>query len=191
MNDYYRDDRIKCCNLHPKMLVVGVCALCLNERLLILASKQAHLHRKSSCSTVAPKRPSKALPKIFALANLLNRLDIKHQKTEVFCTSSTSQEDSFISIKFEENGVASWDNNGKNSKVPLNDTNMHKDKEIKSVVEHVKPRTTLRWRRRIGHLFQVLRWKRFSKGNMCHVGTKLEGAKVKYGWIRTLTKRRT
>lgn len=63
--------------------------------------------------------------------------------------------------------------------------------KIKSVIEHTKPRAaTLRWRRRIGHVLQLIKWKRSSKGNVCHVGTKLEGSKVKYGWIRILTKRR-
>ncbi|KAL2241837.1 UNVERIFIED_CONTAM: hypothetical protein Sindi_0301700 [Sesamum indicum] len=109
--------------------------------------------------------------------------------------------DSFISIKFEENGVASWDK-GKISEMPhdrqsevlsLNDSWENKGKKIKTVVEHGKPRATLRWRRRIGQLLQLMiRWKRSSKANMCHVGTKqLEGgSRVKYGWVKTLTKRR-
>ncbi|KAL0438097.1 UNVERIFIED_CONTAM: hypothetical protein Slati_2292700 [Sesamum latifolium] len=114
--------------------------------------------------------------------------------TQNVCTA-----DSFISIKFEENGVASWDKS-KTNKMPhdqqcemsnWDQSNWDKAKKIKSMVEHAKPRATLRWRRRIGHLFQLIRWKRSSKSNMCHVGTKLEGGKVKYGWIRTLTKRRT
>ncbi|KAG8378267.1 hypothetical protein BUALT_Bualt08G0119800 [Buddleja alternifolia] len=178
-NEYYRDDR-KCCYFHPKEVVIGVCALCLNERLIVLASHQNYTHT-----------PKKSLPKIFALTTLLNRLDIKHHKSndEVFHSSSTSPEDSFISIKFEDNGVASWDK-GKISKM-THDQQCEMSKEIKSVVEHTKTRATLRWRRRIGHLFHVIRWKRSSKGNMCHVGTKLEGAKFKYGWIRNLTKRRT
>lgn len=100
--------------------------------------------------------------------------------------------DSFISIKFEDNGVASWDK-GEICKMPQCESNEEATtKKIKSVVEHAKPRGGLRWRRRIGQLFQLIRWKRSSKGNTCHVGTKVEGAKVvKYGWMRTLTKRRT
>ncbi|KAI3464513.1 hypothetical protein Pfo_021176 [Paulownia fortunei] len=178
-----RDDR-RWCYFHPRELVVGVCALCLNERLLVLASKQAHLHQTNTTYSVTPK---KVLPKIFALTSLFNRLDIRQQKSEVYDSSSTSQEDSFISIKFEDNGVASWDK-GKISKMSHD---QQCEMSIKSVIEHAKPRASLRWRRRIGHLFQLIRWKRSSKGNMCHVGTKLEGAKVKHGWIRTLTKRRT
>ncbi|PIN16170.1 hypothetical protein CDL12_11182 [Handroanthus impetiginosus] len=187
MNHEHTNDT-RWCYFHPKELVVGVCALCLNERLLVLASKQSHLHQTYNFT---PK--IKVLPKVFALTSFLNRLDIKKQKSEVYYDSSSSQEDSFISIKFEDNGVASWDK-GKISKMssnkPLNES-WDKEKKIKSVIEHAKPRGTLRWRKRIGHLFQVIRWRRSTKANMCHVGTKLEGAKVKYGWIRTLTKRRT
>lgn len=103
--------------------------------------------------------------------------------------------DSFISIKFEDNGVASWEKT-KTTKVPLQHyTNIPFSKEAKgtkSVVEHAKPRGSLRWRKRIGHLFQLIRWKRSSKTNACHVGSKVEGVKVmRKGWIRTLTKRKT
>ncbi|KAK6114884.1 hypothetical protein DH2020_007153 [Rehmannia glutinosa] len=178
MNEHIEER--KWCYFHPREIVIGVCALCLKERLLILASKQAHnIHHHQSVTT------KKVLPKIFALTSLINPLDIKHQK----------------SLEFEDNGVASWDKE-KISKMSINDhhqqcemswdeNNLDKANKIKSVVEHAKPRATLRWRKRIGHLVQLIRWKRSSKGNMCHVGTKLEGAKVKQGWIRVLTKRRT
>lgn len=104
--------------------------------------------------------------------------------------------DSFISIKFEENGVASWDK-GKITQIshdhqmPDLDKNTNKNKiKIKSVIEHSKPRASLRWRRPIGQLFHLIKWKRSSKGKVCHVGTKLEKEKVKYGWIRILTRRK-
>lgn len=110
--------------------------------------------------------------------------------------------DSFISIKFEDNGVASWEKaNTVSNKVSLehcsmywNNQNMNtkefvgNNKENKSVIEHAKvPRgSSLRWRKRIGHLFQLVRWKRSNKGNVCHVD---HGVKVRKGWIRSLTKR--
>ncbi|KAL3845528.1 hypothetical protein ACJIZ3_002931 [Penstemon smallii] len=183
----------KCCHLHPRELVVGICAFCLNEKLLVLASKQSHLHQAN--------RTNSGALNFFAITSLFNRFDNKTQKSEPCYSSSTSQEDSFISIKFEDNGVASWDKE-KISKIPLDqhycetskNESWDKAKKIKSVIEHAKPRATLRWRRRMGHLFQLIRWKRSSKGNMSHVGTKLEGAKakqVKYGWIRAMTKTRT
>ncbi|MBA0746034.1 hypothetical protein Gogos_008582 [Gossypium gossypioides] len=33
----------------------------------------------------------------------------------------------------------------------------------KSVIEHPKPGGSLRWRKRMGHLFQLVRWKRSNK----------------------------
>jgi hypothetical protein len=104
-------------------------------------------------------------------------------------------EDSFISIKFEENGVASWEKSTvackKASSTAENYHESKEAKETKTVIEHGKPRVSLRWRKRIGHVFQLIRWKRSNKGNVCHVGSKVEGVKVRKGWwIRTLTKRK-
>ncbi|XVF39333.1 hypothetical protein PTKIN_Ptkin01aG0026100 [Pterospermum kingtungense] len=199
MNGYREEG--SCCYFHPKEVVIGVCPLCLNERLLILASKQG---QRSSSSTrgshnrvlhqagVPHKKNPINLPKIFALGSLLNRLEFKHGKSEYSDDheASTSQEDSFISIKFEENGVASWEK-GTVSKVSLDHCSMSWNPTLtkeanKSVIEHAKPRAALRWRKRIGHLFQLTRWKRSNKANVC----KVEGVKVmRKGWIRNLTKR--
>lgn len=105
--------------------------------------------------------------------------------------------DSFISIKFENNGVGSWEK-GAVGTVPNVSLIKHCDNNIMSnkvaLIEHVaKPRMQLRWRKRIGHIFHLIRLKRSSTkgGNASHVGTKLEGVKVRHGWIRTLTKRKT
>jgi len=109
-------------------------------------------------------------------------------------------EDSFIPIKFEDNGVASWEKNTvvceassleKNQRLSGDGGGGKDCKETKTVIEHGKPRASLRWRKRIGHLFQLIRWKRSNKGNACHVGSKVEGVKVRKGWMRTLTKRKT
>lgn len=104
--------------------------------------------------------------------------------------------DSFISIKFEENGVASWEKSTTvSNKVSLeNRNNNNTTTTTKSVIEHGKSRDTLRWRKRIGHVFQLIRWRK-STGGVCHVGRKVEGggAKVvrkKGNWMRTLTKRK-
>ncbi|KAF8405717.1 hypothetical protein HHK36_007794 [Tetracentron sinense] len=183
------------CYFHPKEVSVGVCALCLNERLLILASKQGHL---PSAKNPSSRIHNLNLPKIFALSSFLNRLEFRHRKSEDSDQdTSTSQEDSFISIKFEDNGVASW-NKGISSKVSLDPYDLfcnHNLKEEakgdKSVVEHAKSHAMLRWRKRIGHLFQLIRRKRSSKTNARHVGSKVEGVNIKKGWIRSLTKRRT
>lgn len=113
--------------------------------------------------------------------------------------------DSFISIKFEDNGLASWEKNtaskvsfdnckaswtqSMSKKTITSTTASRESTNNKSVIEHAKPRASLRWRKRIGHLFQLMRWKRSSKGSVCHVGTKVEGVKVRSGWMRSLTRR--
>lgn len=210
MYDHNREDK-PFCYFHPTEVVTGVCPLCLNERLIILASKQGHhhhLHRAKSIrnQSFSGDYQKPTLPKIFALGSLLNRFEFRHRKSEDFNSdASTSHEDSFISIKFENNiGVGSWEKGGAGtvSKVSLEHCNFSWNHSLvnnepkgstKTVIEHVKPRaSTLRWRKRIGHLFQLSRWKRSNKGSVCHVGSKLEGVKVRNnGWIRTLTKRRT
>ncbi|KAK8692223.1 hypothetical protein V6N13_075697 [Hibiscus sabdariffa] len=191
----YEDD--SCCCFHPKQVVIGVCPFCLNDRLLVLASKQAHSSSSSSSSSSSTrgshrflqKKPHIHLPNIFALASFLHLPELKHGKSHDH-DASTSQEDSFISIKFEENGVGSWEK-GKVSKVSLENCSMSWNPTLgkglkegnKSVIEHPKPGGSLRWRKRMGHLFQLVRWKR-STG-------KAEGVKaMKKSWItRTLTKR--
>ncbi|KAF3962017.1 hypothetical protein CMV_013428 [Castanea mollissima] len=198
MNNGHREENSFCC-FHPNEVAIGVCPLCLNERLLVLASKQGH-HSSSRSTRRAQssmyKKPPITLPKIFALGSFLSRLEFRHWKSDnPYHDASTSQEDSFISIKFEDNGVGSWEKNTL-SKVSLENYNIAWDqslskesnKETKTVIEHGKPRVSLRWRKRIGHLFQVIRWKRSNKAN---VGSKVEGVKVRKGWIRTLTKRKT
>ncbi|CAA0840829.1 Unknown protein [Striga hermonthica] len=86
---------------------------------------------------------------------------------------------SFISIKFEDNGVVSWDKASKMPKIPhwqqsemLSKSNGNEAKKVKSGVEHEKPRAVLRWWRRIGHIFQLIRLRKPTKGNVCHVSTK-------------------
>ncbi|XP_041013204.1 uncharacterized protein LOC121256466 [Juglans microcarpa x Juglans regia] len=205
------------CHFHPKQMVVGVCPLCLNERLLILASNQDHFSSSRSSvrrgqTSSKHKKPPITLPKIFALGgSFLSRLEFRHWKYSgnsdhdiASISPEGAFEDSFISIKFGDNGVASWEKNTV-SKVSLENCNMSwnnsltqeltkeakETKENKTVIEHGKPRASLRWRKRIGHLFQVMRLKKSNKGNVCHVSSKVEGVKVRKGWIRTLTKRKT
>ncbi|KAF3445657.1 hypothetical protein FNV43_RR10833 [Rhamnella rubrinervis] len=211
MNGYKEENSH--CYFHPSEAVVGVCALCLNERLLILASRKGRRHHhSSSAKSRASYRPQNVMqqkkktpitfPKIFALSSFLNRLEFLPWKSDYSddLVVSTSQEDSFISIKFEENGAASWEKNTVvSNKVALENCNNMSwnhsinKKETKTVIEHGKPRgSLLRWRKPIGHLFQLIKWKRSNKGNVCHVSSKVDGVKVRNkGWIRTLTKRRT
>ncbi|XP_044479152.1 uncharacterized protein LOC123206094 [Mangifera indica] len=220
----YGEDSNSGCYFHPKEVVVGVCALCLKEKLLVLAAKQGHTyhhhhhyhssssaktshHRNSSSNKINVsdnKKPPINLSKIFALGSLLNRFEFGHYKSDVpddHDACSSSQEDSFISMKFEDSGVASWEKaNTVSNKVSLehcsmywNNQNMNTKESVvhneKSVIEHAKvPRgsSSLRWQKRIGHLLQLVKWKRSNKRNVPHVD---HGVKVRKGWIRSLTKR--
>ncbi|KAE8704396.1 putative Esterase precursor [Hibiscus syriacus] len=171
MNGYREHN--SCCYFHPKQFVIGVCPLCLNERLLILASNRAQRSSSSTRGThrfirgASLKKPPINLPKIFALGSLLNRLELKHLESQ-HSDASPNQEDSFISIKFEKNGFGSWEK-GTVSKVSLEHCNMLSCNPIltketnKSVTEHAKPRASLMWQKRIDHLVQLIRWKRSRK----------------------------
>jgi hypothetical protein len=73
------------CYFHPKEVFVGICPLCLNERLLILATKQGSLsaaretHRNEG---TAHRKPPINLTKIFAFGYLLNRFEFRHGKSD-------------------------------------------------------------------------------------------------------------
>ncbi|KAK1324013.1 hypothetical protein QJS10_CPA02g00498 [Acorus calamus] len=126
----YGEENPYSCYYHPKEIIIGICALCLKERLLILASKQSHFPSLSNTSTkdtqttpfgvVLQRKPSSSsttttLPRVFALgSSFLHRLDSRHHQPppeDVSDDEDTlpSQDYSFISIKFEDNGKASWD----------------------------------------------------------------------------------
>ncbi|PSS17525.1 RNA polymerase sigma factor RpoD like [Actinidia chinensis var. chinensis] len=165
MREYHGEDH-PCCYFHPKEAnIVGVCPLCLNERLLILSAKHTSQH------SIIRNRNR---PKIFAFGSLLNRFEFQHKRFD----NSESPQDSFISMKFENNGIASWEK-GKVSKVSLDhcriSSNQSSNKETKRVIEHVKPRGLLMWRKRIGRLFRLTKWERPTKWGVCHVGSKVEG----------------
>ncbi|KAF3336665.1 hypothetical protein FCM35_KLT19251 [Carex littledalei] len=183
------------CYIHPQEIVIGVCAMCLRERLLILASNQSELSSnkdKHSSFRAGRRKNSITLPKVFALGSFLTRLDSRRHQPDDYSdeVSIGSFEDSFISIKFEDNGKASWDNNKVINTKP---NTMEKDKNsIKSVVEHSKRGGMLRWRKHISRLLHLSRWKRSSKAGSCHSGSngKVDSVKARRVWMRSSTKRR-
>ncbi|MBA0566433.1 hypothetical protein Golob_011250, partial [Gossypium lobatum] len=65
-----------CSYFHPKE-GVGVCPLCLNERLLILASTTSSATHRF----VQPVSHIKS-PNFFAFTSILNRLQFKHSKSQ-------------------------------------------------------------------------------------------------------------
>lgn len=207
------------CYFHPRELVVGVCAHCLKERLLlVLASKNGADSDVADGGRYLSSRPYRALrrktssisiPKVFALGSFLQRLDSRHHRSDdansdAGNTSIASLDDSFISIKFEDNGKATWDS--QKAKVAGGEVaNTDKAASLRSsssttVVEHVKRGGVTRWRKQVvGRLLQLARWKRSGKAGgaaACHVG--LDGKKAAErskgrpgrSWIRSLTRRR-
>ncbi|KAF8109888.1 hypothetical protein N665_0089s0009 [Sinapis alba] len=196
--DICKDDSSPYCYFHPKEKYVGVCPFCLNERLLVLASKQ----RSSRTKHLSSSPIISSLPKIFALSSLLSRLDLRHHRK--FHPSSdldvsTSQEDSFISIKFENDGNASWEKKTVSTVCVYNNTKSTCKKTqqspITSIVEHNSAKSSLNWRKRIGHLFHVIKLRSGSSTSSCHVASssRVEETKVrKQGWmVRTLTRRKS
>ncbi|CAM8886219.1 unnamed protein product [Rhodiola kirilowii] len=148
------------CHFHHNEVFVGICPLCLNERLQTLASlRQSHYNKHKAQQHSSSRGHSFSLTtKILSLSSLLHRLDLRSHKNSSYdrdCnSSSSSQEDSFISIKFEENGAAFWD------KEKQSDKNRTTDDINTSVVEHIRTR---QWRKRIGHIFDNIKWRTGSK----------------------------
>lgn len=96
--ELYRDGK-NWCNLHPNQLVIGVCAFCLNQRLLILAASDQHqngshrrrVRRRGRGRTI----PHIHLPKIFALTNsFLNQRKTQDQHSSFTHSSSSSSSSS-------------------------------------------------------------------------------------------------
>jgi hypothetical protein len=81
MKHVYVEEVLRC-SFHPTEVVIGICALCLRERLLILASKQGNY---ASCRDTSKKvfpRKTYSLPKVSALGSLL-RLEFRNRKSDV------------------------------------------------------------------------------------------------------------
>ncbi|KAM0947384.1 putative protein OCTOPUS [Dioscorea sansibarensis] len=143
----YREENPRC-SFHPKEVIVGICALCLKERLLPLASQSNTNTSKIKSFKILKRKPNITLDKVFALASFL--LEFRHRNSggeDSGKGSTASLDDSFISIKFEDNGRASWDHK----------TNHKKGSETESVVVPTKPGggRALRWKNGIGYLLQV------------------------------------
>ncbi|KAM0872507.1 hypothetical protein ACQ4PT_038688 [Festuca glaucescens] len=233
------------CYFHPRELLVGVCAHCLRERLLLLlASKQqgggrarvpadgASYLSARPYSRAARRVRTGSIVSVFAFgSSLIHRLDSsRHHTHDVFqgdggggdkinpdadadaddAASVASLDDSFISIKFEDNGKATWMDT-QNQKAPAGGEADAKSADkapaassaTTAVVEHARRGGVgvTRWRKQVvGRLLQLARWKRASTSGKqasssaaaaCHVAdqqrTKGRGSR---SWIRSLTRRR-
>ncbi|KAK4756223.1 hypothetical protein SAY87_006350 [Trapa incisa] len=199
------------CYVHPSLQLVGVCPLCLNDRLVFLAAAmRSRRHRFlclfSSCasgrghrgrgrSSILGSKKKTTFGKFLAIGSLVKRQNWTADALEDSGDATSSlEDDSFISIKFEDNGQASWEKNkvskvslgSKCSSIPWNGhldvfgKTLHPMKDPKTtgtakiVLKHSKPRwwwpSRLMWRKRIGHLLHLIRLNRRSG--------KAEGAKV-------------
>ncbi|CAN6241505.1 unnamed protein product [Urochloa humidicola] len=172
------------CCFHPREVLVGVCAHCLKDRLLLLLADATQHRRGRSGSISLPKQ-------VFALgSSFLQRLDSRHHRPGDSTTSGSaaSLDDSFISIKFDEdNGKATWDSSHSRPG-PTN------DKQQQAVVvapEHAKRGgvTLTRWRKQVvGRLLHLARWKRSAAAAAERsINSKPNKASRGRGWIRTLT----
>ncbi|KAK4791361.1 hypothetical protein SAY86_031774 [Trapa natans] len=177
------------CYVHPSLHLVGVCPLCLNDRLVFLAAA-----RRSRCgllrlfSSRARGRSSRGgsmkksvIGKVLAIGSLVSHrnwsADVLELEGSGDATSSL-EDDSFISIKFEEDGQAMWEKSKLSmislgsscSSIPWNGQidvlgkTPHPVKDLKTmgadiVLKHPKRRwpSTLTRRKRIGHLFHLIR----------------------------------
>ncbi|KAI9108627.1 hypothetical protein K1719_020274 [Acacia pycnantha] len=88
----YRYEK-SCCYFHPKHEVVGVCPLCLNQRLLVLAAKQG-LNPSTSTSKLQTlayrKTQASSIHKIFAFGSLFSRPDSQHWKSQTYSYDDSS-----------------------------------------------------------------------------------------------------
>ncbi|ESQ31007.1 hypothetical protein EUTSA_v10011817mg [Eutrema salsugineum] len=151
------------CNIHPVEFIEGVCPLCLNEKLLVLASLQRRQPPSSSPSYHNIQESSKK--KNIRLFSFLGFFELRHHKSYHQTTSTISPEDSFISIKFEDNVATSWEKEKENFQLEnckgswdhqYHQHVMHHTKKKKEISCQPTPRPLLTWRKRISRLVHVI-----------------------------------
>ncbi|CAN6444991.1 unnamed protein product [Victoria cruziana] len=202
-NEYAYGAEVLRCPFHPKELVIGICAPCLRERLLMLASRQETSRTRSSPpggpSVKFLTKPSvRSFLKVSTLGSMFHLLEFlprRKSNANEIVAARTSLEDSFISIKFEKNGSASWENGAtKHFAWEKVDISRCQDPNTKSktVVEHATPRGGIWWRKKMGYLFHLVKCKKSStNGSNFHMAAKSDAANAKRNWLRTLSIKRT
>ncbi|XP_071717460.1 uncharacterized protein [Rutidosis leptorrhynchoides] len=144
------------CYFHPDEVFVGVCPSCLYERLIVVAAKRRRLTTTARLrfykSNINSCKSRINLPKMFALIHRKTKkplLDLKLDDDDDD-DASTNHDDSFISIRFDDNKiVGAWE----------------KKKDCKSVMEHTsQPQwSSITWRKHIGHVFHLIRWRKSNR----------------------------
>ncbi|CAL9104215.1 unnamed protein product [Musa textilis] len=168
MND--RGEHKPCCYFHPMEAVVGICGLCLKEKLLVLASEQGHLPLSRRCFGVPKRKPVITLPKVSVSGSFGHLLESHRHANKDHSGgegSIASFEDSFISIKFEDEGqVLSKNKKDKSFEASTDATTI--GKEAKTTVEQSDHSGLPRWRKHIGRLLHQGIWKRSNEASTCH-----------------------
>ncbi|KAL1192645.1 hypothetical protein V5N11_031697 [Cardamine amara subsp. amara] len=185
------------CNIHPVEFIEGVCPLCLNQRLLVLAALQRLRPDPSpSASYQTIQEPkinlqNSSRKKPIRLFSFFGFFELRHLKSHHKTTSIISPEDSFISIKFEDNGATSWEKGKESSQ--LEHCKASWDHQYKHVMLHTKKkeiipkpmsRPLLTWRKRISRLLHVINFKSQSR----HLSSKVKGDnEFRTSWLRPLS----
>ncbi|KAF8114081.1 hypothetical protein N665_0042s0003 [Sinapis alba] len=163
------------CNIHPIDFVEGVCPICLNERLLVLA----YLQRRhapspsSSCHTIQEQKTTSqksSKKKNIRLFSFLGSFQLRHHKSDQRSNSIISPEDSFISINFENNGTTSWEKEKEayqleHSKASRDHQYQHITKK-KEIIPRLMQRPLLMWGKRIGRLIHVISFRKRSSAKV-------------------------
>ncbi|XP_010479052.1 PREDICTED: uncharacterized protein LOC104757957 [Camelina sativa] len=184
------------CNIHPVEFIEGVCPLCLNERLLVLASLQ-RLRPQSPVSYQTIQEPKTVFSpkKSIRLSSFLSFFELRHhdQKYDHQNTSIISPEDSYISINFENNRATSWEKGKESYQVAhckasrdhqYEHVMLHRKK--KEIIPQPTPRSLLTWRKRIRRLLSVISFK--SRSRACHLSAKVKDEDdLRRSWLRPLS----
>ncbi|KAM0886249.1 hypothetical protein ACQ4PT_029814 [Festuca glaucescens] len=220
------------CYFHPRELLVGVCAHCLRERLLlILASKQgggrprapadgaSYMSARLYCKALRRVRTGSIVSVLALGSSLLHRIESSSSRHHTHdavvhgrddrnpvdddgddTASVASLDDSFISIKFEDNGKATWVDTQNQKPTMADAAAKSAAMATTAVVEHAKRGGATRWRKQVvGRLLQLARWKRASASGKqaapsaaARHAAEHQRAKGRGGrsWIRSLTRRR-
>ncbi|KAJ0233159.1 Uncharacterized protein HA466_0285060 [Hirschfeldia incana] len=163
------------CNIHPIDFVEGVCPICLNERLLVLAYLQRRHAPSPSPSYHTIQEPKISSQKFSKKENIrlfsfLGSFQLRQHKSDQRTNSLISPEDSFISINFENNGTTTWkrEKEGyqlKHSKASRDHQYQHVTKK-KEIIHRLMQRPLLTWRKQIGRLIDVISFRRRSSAKV-------------------------
>ncbi|CAF2053734.1 hypothetical protein F2Q70_00042314 [Brassica cretica] len=162
------------CNIHPIDFVEGVCPICLNERLLVLAYLQRRHAPSPSPSYHTIQEPKinsqkSSKKKNIRLFSFLGSFQLRHHNSDHRANSIISPEDSFISINFENNGTTSWEKEKESYQLEHSTASCdHQYQHItkKEIILRLMQRPLLTWSKRIGRLIHVISFRRRSSAKV-------------------------